>query len=97
MCLAELALMDLYARGVPNTQEKTMTTKKNAKARLDETATRLVKRLGIDTLEVRYLDEHDFHSVHVANLKEVIQEAFVCGMQAARTERNIKPYIDAIS
>ena len=74
-----------------------MTTKKSAKARLDEMATRLVKRLGIDTLEVRYLDEHDFHSVHVANLKEVIQEAFVCGMQAAKTERNIKPYVDAVS
>ncbi len=75
-----------------------MTTKtNNAKARLDDLANRLAAELGIETLETRNRDCLDFHDVHVANLKRVIQRAFVLGMQAAETEgRNLQTYIDAL-
>jgi len=74
-----------------------MTKENDAKARLDDLATRLAGELGIDTLEVRNLDRHDFHEVHVAALKRVLQRAFVLGMQAAESEgSNIQDYIDAL-
>ena len=60
-----------------------MTKQNDAKARLNELATRLASELGIDSLEVRNLDRYDFHEVHVAALKRVLQRAFVLGMQAA--------------
>ncbi len=74
-----------------------MKKKTDAKARLDELATRLAGELGIETLEVRNLDRYDFHDVHVAALKRVLQRAFVLGMQAAESEgRNIQDYINAL-
>ena len=74
-----------------------MTKKNDAKARLDELATRLAGELGIETLEVRGRDCLDFHEVGVVSLKRVLQRAFVLGMQAAESEgRNIQHYIDAL-
>ena len=75
-----------------------MTTKtNNAKTRLDDLAGRLAAELGVETLETRNRDCLDFHDVHVAALKRVIQRAFVLGMQAAESERkNIQQYIDAL-
>ena len=97
MFFAGLALMWVYAWGVPNEKENTMTTKNDAKARLDELASRLASELGIESLEVRNLDRHDFHEVHVTSLKRVLQRAFVLGMQAAESEgQNIQHYIDAL-
>jgi hypothetical protein len=74
--------MDLYAWGVRNAKENMMAKKNDAKARLDELANRLASELGIDSLKVRNLDRYDFHEVHVAALKRVLQRAFVLGMQA---------------
>jgi len=89
--------MDLYAWGVRNAKENMMAKKNDAKARLDELANRLASELGIDSLKVRNLDRYDFHDVHVAPLKRVLQRAFVLGMQAAESEgRNIQHYIDAL-
>jgi hypothetical protein len=97
MSVAELALMWLYAWGVPNKKENTMTTTNDAKARLDEVANRLAAELGIHSLEIRNLDRYDFHEVYVAALKRVLQRAFVLGMQAAESEApNIQNYIDAL-
>lgn len=71
--------------------------KNDAKARLDDLADRLAAELGIETLETRNRDCLDFHDVHVANLKRVLQRAFVLGMQAAASERpNLKQYIEAL-
>lgn len=71
--------------------------KNDAKAKLDTLAGRLAAELGIETLETRHRDCLDFHEVHVANLKRVLQRAFVLGMQAAENERrNLKKYIDAL-
>ena len=89
--------MDLYAWGVPNAKENMMAKQNDAKARLDELAIRLAGELGIESLEVRNVDRYDFHEVHVAALKRVLQRAFVLGMQAAESEgRNIQHYIDAL-
>mgnify|MGYP000844651927 CR=1 FL=1 len=72
--------------------------KNDAKARLDDLASRLAAELGIETLKVRNLDRHDVHEVHVAALRRVLQRAFVLGLQAGESERpNIKQYIDALS
>ena len=84
-------------RNERETKEKAMTKKERAKAHLGELATRLAGELGIETLEVRNLDRHDFHEVHVSALKRVIQRAFVLGMQATETERsNIEHYNEAL-
>jgi len=73
------------------------TTKKNAKTHLDEIATRLAGELGIETLEVRNRDRLDFHDVHVAGLRRILQRAFVLGMQATEAEgEDIQRYIDAL-
>ena len=69
----------------------------DAKARLDALASRLAAELGIETLETRNRDCLDFHEVHVAALKRVIQRAFVLGLQVATTEdKDIQKYIDAL-
>jgi len=75
-----------------------MTTKtNNAKARMDDLAGRLAAEMGIETLETRNRDCLDFHDVHVAALKRVIQRAFVLGLQVATTEdKDIQKYIDAL-
>ena len=74
-----------------------MITKQNARIRLDALATRLAGELGIDTLKVRNRDCLDFHEVHVASLKRVLQRAFVLGMQAAESEgRDLQRYLDVL-
>ena len=56
----------------------------------------LAAEMGIETLETRNRDCLDFHEVHVAALKRVIQQAFVLGAMAGKKDTtNILNWIDA--
>ena len=56
----------------------------------------LAAEMGIETLETRNRDCLDFHEVHIAALKRVIQRAFVLGVTALKKQlTNILNWIDA--
>ena len=45
----------------------------------------LAKTHGIETLETRYSDSLDFHELAVWQLKEMLEQAYTCGANAAST------------
>ena len=78
------------------TTKKKTRSKRIAKAKLDALANHLAAEMGIETLETRHRDCLDFHEVHVAALKRVIQRAFVLGAMARKNDSwNILNWIDA--